>query len=80
MKMLEAGYYPAYIARVLGKPRNAIHYYVKWLESLKFIERLQNFESDPHKKNRGVITLYRVTQIGSSFLDGIERVAFGRRV
>lgn len=82
--MLEAGYYPARIASILGKSKSAVHYYIKKLLDGGFIERQESLKClKPGlyvKKFRGVITLYRITQPGSNFLDGIERLAVGRRL
>jgi len=83
MKMLDAGYYPAYIARILGRSKSLIHYYVKKLEKRGFIEKRESLpilqlDGSYAKKNRGLITVYRVTQAGSNFLDRIERMAVGR--
>ena len=84
MKMLEAGYYPARIARILGKHRSHIHYYLKRLENMGYIEKEESLERlKPGlyvKRVRGIITLYRITQAGSNFLAGIERRAVGRRL
>jgi hypothetical protein len=77
IKMLEAGYYPAYIADTLGKSRGHIQYYLNHLENACYIE------VKPHlyvTKSRGVIKLYQVTQAGSNFLADIERGAVGRRL
>lgn len=84
MKMLEAGYYPARIASILGKSKSAVHYHIKKLLESGFIERQESLKRlKPGlyvKKFRGVITLYRITQPGSKFLAGIERCAVGRRL
>lgn len=84
MIMLQAGYYPARIASILGKSKSAIHYHIKKLLENGFIEREESLKRlKPGlyaKKFRGVITLYRITQPGSKFLAGIEGEAVGRRL
>lgn len=84
MRMLEAGYYPARIAEILGRQRSHIHYYLKRLEKMGYIEREESLERlKPGlyvKRVRGTIVLYHITQSGTSFLAEIERGAVGRRL
>ena len=71
LRGLRDGLYPSFIARQLGLKRNLIHYYVKKLEKLGFVEKLESVEKG-RVRTRGAITLYRVTENGSKFLDSIE--------
>ena len=69
LKLLDQGQYPARIGRIVGRSRATIHYHVKRLKKMGYIEL----------KSRDAITIYRVTQAGKSFLVGIEsRVWRGR--
>lgn len=82
MKMLDAGYYPARIAELLGKSKGTIAYHIKKLLECGFIEKTESLEHLKDglyvKRFRGVITLYKVTHLGSNFLAGIERRIRGR--
>ncbi|MFZ7137887.1 MAG: hypothetical protein ACOWW1_05665 [archaeon] len=80
--MLGFGYYPARIAKKLGKSKGTIAYYVKQLEKCRYIEKEENL--DKLAKGlyigncKGVLTLYRVTQAGSNFIARIENGVFER--
>ena len=69
---LKDGLYPSLIAHQHGLKRNLIHYYVKKLENLGYVDKLESVEND-RVKTRGTITLYQVTENGSRFLAEIER-------
>lgn len=92
LKMIEAGYYPAKIADMLGRSRSGIHYHIKKLAEAGYLEPLESltpllrldtmepWDKQITKKMKGAIKLYRLTQAGSNFLAGIERKARGRVV
>jgi len=65
MRLLREGRYPAHIAKIMGKSKSFVHYYVKKLEEFGYIEKE---ESVTGKRTRGVITLYSLTQPGTRFL------------
>jgi len=73
LERLSDGLYPSLIARQLGLRRNLIHYYVKKLENLGYVEKLKSVENG-RVKTRGAITLYRVTENGSNFLSMPNRL------
>jgi len=79
LRGLRDGNYPSLIARQLGLRRNLIHYYVKKLENLGYVEKLESVEKG-RVKTRGAITLYQVTENGSKFLEEIESRVFCRRL
>jgi len=79
LRGLQDGLYPSLIARQLGEKRNLIHYYIKKLEDLGYIEKQESVVGG-RIRTRGAITLYRLTENGSTFLAEIERRVFGRRV
>jgi DNA-binding MarR family transcriptional regulator len=62
LRLLKKGYYPTKIARILGKSRQLVRYYVKKLEKMGYVELV----------TRDAITIYNITQAGQKFLDGIE--------
>ena len=64
LRGLRDGLYPSVIARQLGMKENHVHYYVKKLERLGFIEKRKSVVQG-QVKTRGVITLYQVTENGS---------------
>jgi DNA-binding MarR family transcriptional regulator len=71
LKLIGDGYYPTKIARVVGRSRQTVHYHVKKLEEMGYVEVAA----------KDAIVIYRVTQAGQKFLDGIERrVVRGRRL
>jgi len=70
LKYLEAGNYPAKIARMLGFSKPQVAYYVKKLEQVGFVRR----------QRRSNIVIYSVTRRGSSFLTGSEGCLFGSGV
>jgi DNA-binding transcriptional ArsR family regulator len=70
LKYLEAGNYPAKIARMLGFSKPHVFYYVKKLEQAGLVRRIR----------RSSIVIYEVTRRGSSFLTGSEGVLFGSGV
>jgi len=69
LRLIEAGNYPAKIARLLGKSRQHIHYYCKKLEKLGYLRRTV----------RDKAVFYELTQAGKNFLRGSERRLVGRR-
>jgi len=77
LRALRDGLYPSQIARQLGVKRNLIHYYIKKLEKLGFIEK-QKSVVNGRVKTRGAITLYYLTENGSRFLAEIEKEVFCR--
>jgi len=71
LQLIKQGYYPSKIAKIVGRAKQTIHYHIKKLEKLGYIEL----------QSRDVITIYRVTQAGQKFLDEFERCVFrGRRL
>ncbi|MCW4020836.1 MAG: helix-turn-helix domain-containing protein [Candidatus Bathyarchaeota archaeon] len=68
--LLDAGNYPAKIARILGFSKQKVYYWIKKALARGFIER----------KSRDVIALYRLTPKGEEwskkFLDGVEGRSF----
>ena len=62
LRLIEAGYYPAKIARVLGTYKQHIHYYLRRLLKAGYIRR----------EVRDRITIYSLTDRGKKFLAGIE--------
>ena len=70
LKLLDEGYYPAKIARIVGRKKQTIHYHIKRLLKFGYI-RLQC---------RDAITVYEVTQAGKKFLDEVERGCLVGRV
>jgi len=70
LKCLEAGNYPAKIARMLGFSKPHVAYYVKKLEQAGLVRR----------ERRSNIVVYSVTQKGSNFLTGSEGALFGSGV
>jgi DNA-binding transcriptional ArsR family regulator len=70
LRYLEAGNYPAKIARMLGFSKPHVFYYVKKLEQAGLIRR----------KRRSNIVIYEVTRHGINFLTGSEGVLFGSGV
>ncbi|MFC1486938.1 hypothetical protein ACFLRN_04530 [Thermoproteota archaeon] len=79
LRGLKDGNYPSLIARQLGLERNLIHYYIKKLERLDYIEKQESVEGY-HVKTRGLITLFHLTQNGSKFLEEIEKKAFSHKI
>ena len=69
LRLIEAGYYPAKIARVLGTYKQLIHYHLKRLEKAGLIRR----------EVRDRIVIYSLTEAGKKFLAGVEGL-FGRWV
>lgn len=84
LKLLDAGYYPAKIAELLGKSRSTISYHLKKMERAGLIEPLESIEKLKdglyRAKIKGIIKLYRLTQACSSFLARIEARVFRGRV
>ena len=76
---LANGLYPSHIARRLGLERNLVHYYIKKLKSLGFIEK-QELVKSPRVKVRGLICLYQLTENGSKFLAEIQKKVFSRKI
>jgi DNA-binding MarR family transcriptional regulator len=70
LKYLEAGNYPAKIARMLGLGKPHVAYYVKKLEQAGLVRR----------ERRSNIIVYSVTRKGSNFLTGSESALFGSGV
>lgn len=70
LRYLEAGNYPAKIARMLGFSKPHVFYYVKRLEQAGLIRR----------QRRSNIVVYTITREGSAFLSGSEGVLFGSGV
>jgi DNA-binding transcriptional ArsR family regulator len=70
LRYLEAGNYPAKIARMLGLSKPHVFYYVKKLEQAGLIRR----------QRRSNIVIYEVTRHGINFLTGSEGVLFGSGV
>jgi len=70
LKYIEAGNYPAKIARMLGFSKPMVFYYVKKLEQVGFV----------HRERRSNIVIYSLTRRGSNFLTGSEGVLFGSGV
>jgi len=68
LRLVEAGYYPSKIARVLGTYKQLINYYLKKLEKAGYIR----------KEVRDRITVYSLTEKGKKFLAGVEGLP-GRR-
>jgi DNA-binding MarR family transcriptional regulator len=69
LKLVKDGYYPAKIAKIVGKSRQTVHYHIKKLEKMGYIELA----------TRDAITIYSVTQAGQNFLEGVERRVFRGR-
>lgn len=69
LKLLDAGNYPAKIARLLGLSRPLVHYYIRKL-----------YEKGYLAKTEGKPTFYTLTVNGKRFLDKIESSLFGRTV
>jgi len=64
LRLIEAGYYPSKIARVLGLYRQLVHYYIKQLVKAGLIQR----------EVRDRIAIYSLTEKGKKILAGIERL------
>jgi hypothetical protein len=79
LRGVRSGLYPSLIARKLGKKRNLIHYHVKKLEKLGFVER-QISVYEGRIKTRGVITPFKLTENGSRFLAEIEKGVLYRKL
>mgnify|MGYP000356635228 CR=1 FL=1 len=67
LRLIEAGYYPAKIARVLGTYKQLIYYHLRKLEKAGFVRR----------ETRDRIVIYSLTDAGKKFLAGVE--GFGGR-
>ena len=76
---LRDGLYPSKIARQLGLRKNHIHYYIKKLKGLGFIEK-RNSIIQGQVRTRGAITVYQVTEDGSKFLAEIEKGVLNRKL
>jgi len=70
LRLLEAGNYPAKIARALGWSKPHVFYYVHKLEQAQMVLR----------RRRSSIVVYEVTGHGKNFLTGSEGVLFGSGV
>ena len=69
LKLLDAGNYPAKIARILGLSRPLVHYYIRKLVKRGYLTKIE-----------GKPTFYELTVNGKKFLDKIESSLFSRVV
>lgn len=83
MKLLDAGYYAAKIARILGKSRSTVYFHLRRLETAGLIESSKQPRFSKGKietERKPCVKFYRLTGLCSSFLDGFEKRGGRERV
>lgn len=79
LRGLMEGLYPSLIATQVSVGRSLIHYYLKRLEGMGYVEKevgVEGFAS----RTRGAIVVYRLTRNGSKFLAEIEKGVLYRKL